>query len=167
MQFLSVKHKEINSAVNKYQMSVHLCGTLHFYVCSDWKEPHSECWLLWNLTVCAGKSRFRHRGLRLLGKLQIQTLHQAFCQRSAFPTYSTSSLPAFPPRTSPSARILKTCMQPPKRFSPRSQSITGARLEHSQNTRRKSDFGAILKERIRLIAVPLGLKRRRRQRRNV
>lgn len=140
---------------------------LTFYDCSDWKEPHSECWLLWNLTVYAGKSRFGHRGLRLLGNLQIHTIHQASCQRSHFPSYSTSSLSAFLSRTSQSARILKTCMQPPRRFSLRLQSITVARLEHSQNTRLKSDFGAILKERIMLIAVPLWLKRRRRQRRNV
>lgn len=140
---------------------------LAVYVCSDRKEPHSECWLLWNLTVCAGESRFRHRGLGLLGNLRVHTFHQAFCQRSAFPTYSPSSRPAFPPRTSQSARILKTCMQPPKRFSPRLQSITAARSAHSQNRGLKSDFRAILKERIRLIAVPLCLKRRGRQRRNV
>lgn len=140
---------------------------LAFYVCSDWEEPHTECWLLWNLTGNAGKSRFRRRGLRLLGNLQIHKFHKAFCRRFPFWTYSTSSLPAFISRISQSARILKTCIQPWKRFSPRLQSIMVARLAHSQNRSLKSDFGAFLMERIRLIALPLCLKRRQRQRRNV
>lgn len=50
------------------------------HVGSDWKEPHSECWLLRNLTVSAGKSRFRRRGLRLLGNLQVHTFTRLFAK---------------------------------------------------------------------------------------
>lgn len=39
VQFLSVKHKEIKSAVNKYQISLHSCGTLHFMFVQIGKNP--------------------------------------------------------------------------------------------------------------------------------
>lgn len=109
-------------------------GGLYANVCNmcrywGWWEPHPECWLLRDPSVCPRKPGFSHGDFRLLRKWHVSSFSSLQKARLTHPLVCVS-LPFS--RTLRSTRILKIYMQQWKKLSLSSEWNTGTALARSE-----------------------------------